>query len=123
MPGAGAHPGRPDHARTKGGEPTERKLRRTAPPARADVAKLAQARKRAALPAGRRVVSGQAAGLHAGTDRGRAQRAGPPRGDVVAVEGLVDEFGDDGSGGLASGVVCWVSSSSLLPLHGDLTAT
>ena len=28
-------------------------------------------------PCGRRVVSGQAAGLHAGTDRGRAQRAGP----------------------------------------------
>ncbi len=54
----------------------------------------------------RRAVSGQAAGLHAGTDR-----VNPPD---RAVEGLVGEFGNDGSG--------VGSSSSLLPLDDDLTA-
>ena len=60
-------------------------------------------------PAGRRVVSGQAAGYML------AQIEGELNAPDRAVEGLVGEFGDDGSG--------VGSSSSLLPLDDDLTAT
>ena len=58
-------------------------------------------------PAGRRVVSGQAAGYMLAQIEGELNNA--------PVEGLVGEFGDDGSG--------VGSSSSLLPLDDDLTAT
>ena len=77
-------------------------------PARADAAKLARARKRAALRAvAWSLVRQQGYML--------AQIEGELNALDRAVEGLVGEFGDDGSGG--------GSSSSLLPLGDDLIAT
>jgi hypothetical protein len=73
-------------------------------PARADAAKLAQARKRAALRAvAWSLVRQQGYML--------AQIEGELNAPDRAVEGLVGEFGDDGSG--------VGSSSSLLPLDDD----
>ena len=76
-------------------------------PARADAAKLAQARKRAAL---RAVVWSLVRQQGYMLARIEGELNAPDR----AVEGLVGEFGDDGSG---------VGSSSFLPLDDDLIAT
>ncbi len=74
-----------------------------------DAAKLAQARKRAALRAvAWSLVRQQGYML-------LAQIEGELNAPDRAVEGLVGEFGDDGSG--------VGSSASLLPLDDDLTAT